>query len=817
MRLTSLHPRCYCPWLGFSVRLSVCPFLLSRNTIRGFCHDFDLVGIYLVALAVLFSLAVPLAAQNYRPELPAPPGPVIQVNPNADQLVRTSRPGAPAPDEQAIVQANSQEQDGPVIHLHGMVRIETSEMSLTADEVDYNQDTGDADARGHVHYENFTTGEKLFCDRGRYNTQDETGTFYEVSGTTPSRVAARPGLLTTTNPFYFQAKRAERREGHYLLYDGFLTDCSLPNPWWRLKGPRFDIVPRDHAVAYSSWFYLRKMPLFYIPRFRKSLKREPRQSGFLVPNIGNSSLRGMMVGGGYYWAINRSYDLMYRAQYFSNVGFNHTVDFRGKVTETTDFNFTLYALNDHSSNPSISTGGYLALFDGKSLLPGGWEARGHLDLLSSFLYRQEFSESINEAIFSETHSVAFLTKHWSDYGVNFVTERDVNYQTTTPGDQIELRKLPELQFIARDRTVKNWPLWVSLDASDGLEYRSQPQFQTHQFVNRANFAPRATTAFHWLGMDFVPSFTLHETSYGASFQIGNSSPPYPILPRVTNANLVRSARDFNLDWVLPSLERVFDAPSWMGVKVKHVIEPRIDYRYVSGVHDFNDVIRFDDIDLLSNTNQVTFSLTNRLLAKDKDGKVTDLLSWRLSYARFFDPTFGGAVTPGARNIVQSVADLTGFDFLNGYRRQSPVVSALRYQSKVGVEWRTDYDPVRHGIVNSSINLDVHIQKYSATVGHTMIRTDPILAPNSNQMRFSGTYGNQSRRGWNAGVSAFYDLRLGKLAYTLMQVTYNTDCCGISAQYRIFSFGNRDEHQELFSFAVSNIGTFGTLKRQERIF
>jgi LPS-assembly protein len=318
-------------------------------------------------------------------------------------------------------------------------------------------------------------------------------------------------------------------------------------------------------------------------------------------------------------------------------------------------------------------------------------------------------------------------------------------------------------------------------------------------------------------MDFVPSFTLHETSYGASFLTGNAPPPYPLLSRATNGNLLRSARDFNLDWVLPSLERVFDAPSWMGDKVKHVIEPRIEYRYVSGVHNYNDIVRFDDIDLLSNTNQVMFSLTNRLLAKDKNGTVTDLLSWRLSYARFFDPSFGGAVTPGMRNVVESVADLTGFDFLNGYRRQSPIVSALRYQSKVGVEWRTDYDPVRHGIANNSVNLDVHIRKYSASMGHTMIRTDPILAPNSNQIRFSGAYGNQSRRGWNAGISAFYDFRLEKLAYTLIQATYNTDCCGISAQYRIFSFGTRNEHQELFSFAVSNIGTFGTLKRQERIF
>jgi len=205
------------------------------------------------------------------------------------------------------------------------------------------------------------------------------------------------------------------------------------------------------------------------------------------------------------------------------------------------------------------------------------------------------------------------------------------------------------------------------------------------------------------------------------------------------------------------------------------------------------------------------------LAKDKNGNITDLLSWNLSYKRFFNPTFGGAVIPGQRNVVESVADLTGFTFLDGYRHQSPIVSAIRFQSKVGAEWRADYDPVYHKIVNSSVNFDAHIQKYSASVGYTAIRENPVLAPNSNQIRFSGTYGNQTRRGWNYGASAFYDYRIGKLEYTLVQATYNTDCCGITAQYRRFSFGTRNENQYLVSFAVSNIATFGTLRRQDRIF
>ncbi len=134
-----------------------------------------------------------------------------------------------------------------------------------------------------------------------------------------------------------------------------------------------------------------------------------------------------------------------------------------------------------------------------------------------------------------------------------------------------------------------------------------------------------------------------------------------------------------------------------------------------------------------------------------------------------------------------------------------------------MEWRTDYDFVRRAFVNSSLTVDGRIDKWSFSIGHSLVRTDPILAPEQDQLRGSITYGNQNRRGWNAGMSAMYDYREGVLLYSLAQVTYNTDCCGISSQYRRLHYGLRDENQFLVSFSLSNLGQFGTLKKQERIF
>ncbi len=39
-------------------------------------------------------------------------------------------------------------------------RVETSDMLLQADEIDYNTDTDDVELRGNVHYTNYVRGEK---------------------------------------------------------------------------------------------------------------------------------------------------------------------------------------------------------------------------------------------------------------------------------------------------------------------------------------------------------------------------------------------------------------------------------------------------------------------------------------------------------------------------------------------------------------------------------------------------------------------------------------------------------------------------------
>jgi LPS-assembly protein len=245
---------------------------------------------------------------------------------------------------------------------------------------------------------------------------------------------------------------------------------------------------------------------------------------------------------------------------------------------------------------------------------------------------------------------------------------------------------------------------------------------------------------------------------------------------------------------------------------------------VTGINQFHNIVKFDETDVLSNTNQLTFSVTNRLYRKDKAGNVGEIMTWRLEQARFFDPTFGGAVlagTPGVglRNVVLAGEDITPFTFLDGPRTYSPVVSVLTVSPYpfLALSWRADYDPLRHRIVAQTYGLTVRHSKYFASVGDNAINTAPVLLPRANQMILGAGYGSTNRRGWNIAGTVDYNLLSNTRLFDFIQTSYNTNCCGFSFELRQYNLGIRNDNQYLFSFSVANIGTFGSLQRQGRIF
>ena len=76
----------------------------------------------------------------------------------------------------------------------------------------------------------------------------------------------------------------------------------------------------------------------------------------------------------------------------------------------------------------------------------------------------------------------------------------------------------------------------------------------------------------------------------------------------------------------------------------------------------------------------------------------------------------------------------------------------------------------------------------------------------------------NKLGFSGGVSVAADARLSYIQAATIQTNYNWDCCGFAFQYQRWALGVvRDENAYRFTFSLTNVGSFGTLKRLQRLY
>ena len=88
------------------------------------------------------------------------------------------------------------------------------------------------------------------------------------------------------------------------------------------------------ASATGAAFELFHVPVFYLPYVTHPVSAE-RQSGILLPYVGNNTTKGFIFGEGFYLTLGRSADLMMATQFYSKRGWapNGTVPVSGPRAE----------------------------------------------------------------------------------------------------------------------------------------------------------------------------------------------------------------------------------------------------------------------------------------------------------------------------------------------------------------------------------------------------------------------------------------------------------------------------------------------------
>ena len=778
-------------------------------------------------------------------------------------LFASELPSAPSSvrEEDVTIRALQQEKDGVVYKLRGQAEIHYGTYILHADSVDYNSDTGAAIADGHVVLDGGPNDEHVQATHATYNVRSESGRFEHVVGTTGMQLRGKRMILTTENPFAFTGRVVEKTgPDHYVVYDGTITTCELPRPKWQFNAHKIIVEVGGNATLYHSTFRIEGVPVFYFPFATHPVEREPRQSGILIPNVGSSSIKGTILGDSIFWAINRSMDVTAGAEYFTRRGWAPQIEFRAQPSEKSYVYLNYFGVFDRGIGTSpVDQGGHEVHLDAEDTF-GHFRGVASIDYLSSFVFRLAFNDVFSQAVNSEVKSEAFLSNATRGYFYNASTQRYQNFESTTPGDVITILHAPSFEVSSVEHSIGHSPFYWSYDAAaEGLS-RSEPSFRTAPLVGRFDLHPTLSLPLVLSGWSVRPEISLRETFY--TQQLVPSSGGVG----VAQSDVInRKAVEGSVEIRPPALERVYDREFW-GRKWKHVIEPRATYRYVTGVDNFAKILRFDERDILSNTSEVEYAVVNRLYAKRTSAKAEDcdaagmatlnigrpavqslvpwerrpereetpcqpepqvreVVTWELAQKYFLDPRFGGALVPGQRNVFTTTADFTGIAFLTEARRLSPLISRLKFQatSRTEAEWDIDYDFKQSRINASTAFVNYRFGPYTIGGGDAY-----LLAPSDtptptgqqafNQFRILLGYGQPNKRGFSGAANLGFDANLGFLQYAAVQTAYNWDCCGLSVEYRRFALGSvRNENQFRFNFALANVGSFGNLRRQEKLF
>ena len=784
------------------------------------------------------------------------------------------------------IHARFQVRHGDTYDLRDSVEIDYEDYVILADHATYNTATGDIEGDGHLQVTGGPDQEDFAADHGTLNVNDRTGHFYDVIGSvgvlhsaaassafTPALFGLAPtsnrSLYTSTNPFLITAKELIKKgPDSYELVDGSMTSCRLPKPDWRILAPHI-LVDNGTAKARNANFRVLTYPILFLPYVTHGVDTASRQSGFLIPALEvGSSIKGTVIGEQYYWVINRSADLMVGLQYYSLRGFQQNAEFRYKGLGRTFIHGRYNGVEDRGVAPLyVNQGGQDTIVTARHDMTPYTRVVTNGEYLSSYTYRQVFAENYTLATASEVKSWAFLTHEKDGFASSVDAERYEKYASDTSGNEIRILHLPRMEFDAGDHSLGSSLLAGVLaggEASFGLLARSEPYYRAHH-VGRVDLFPHITAPWIADGWTFRPTLGLRETAYSHSQLLGTVSPTAPppppgalpgedAVPTPENGSVNRAAVEADVQVLPPVLERDFDGPylaQHFGIALRHTIEPEVNYRYVAGIHNFNNIPRFDATDIYSNTNELEYGLTQRLFLKrlhpkpcrknvtgaeqeDQENRgcaevSRQLLSWFVGQKYFADPTFGNAVIPGRRNIFTTTLDLSGISYITAPRDVSPVVSRLRIDpsQSTDLEWDGDYDTKTGRWAASDVFADYRHGNFFSGLGHSLLNAvgetpmppnQPANFVNYNQMQVLLGYGAITKPGFSAAAKGNFTLEGRALEYGGVQATYNRNCCGLTVEVQHFALGTvRNETSTTFNLTLSGVAAVGSLVRAQRLF
>lgn len=534
--------------------------------------------------------------------------------------------------KEVVVEADSIEylRAGNFVVATGGVKVGYGKISVSANKVSLDIDTGEAIAEGEVTVEE--EGNIFKADKAILNVASELGTtFNVVAHIAPTYVITGEKL----------EKLGPRR---YRIFGGTFTtcDCGEKVPSWQFKLREGTLEVERYAVLRGVSFAIKDQPIVYTPLMVVPVKTK-RATGLLPPRLGLSNRDGLTAENSFFWAISESSDATFGLDYLSRRGLRPNFEYRYVLSERAQGRFKGYFLDDKLTDIEFFKINYAHTHH----LPSGFYAMLNLDIENVENFDREFER---DDLFLRTRrdadSFLHLRRNWDTRSFQMISEFLMNIERDSgirPEREGSFGRMPQVSYIDDLGRLGQSPLRYNFALSFTNFFEADSATNTVQRLDIFSQLILPMTNRPWL--TFTPAIGLRETAYNNSLDAfdedinrngildrGEDLNGNGRLDRNFSSQLAFSRELFELDARLngPIVSRVFDVGRGRISKIKHIFEPRLDYLFVSEFdkNDSSRVLPFDEVDIFDRDrlardvigrNTVSYSIVNRLLAKEAIG------------------------------------------------------------------------------------------------------------------------------------------------------------------------------------------------------
>lgn len=654
----------------------------------------------------------------------------------------------------------------------GDVRVAYQDIRLQCDEVEVDLATMKLRASGRVVLDQADS--RLACDRLEFDLRAKVGTFWVVDAFLPPT-------------YYFRGAEMEKLdETHYRIKDGLFTSCQLTDeaPPWSIDVADATLEIEGYGHFRGVSMRVRGVPVFYTPRLLWPIKRD-RAAGFLVPNFGYNNRHGAYLGTAFFWPVSRSLDTTFYLDLYSKNYVGVGDELRWAPAENARGALQLYTLRD----PVTDRWEWKASGTHSQLFAGGYSLKGQIDETSNFDFFRRFERSADRNTRPDLFSFLTLTRTWGGQSLNVRTDhRRRVYETpagqaTAPPDLV-LGRLAEVEYRLRSTRVGATPLYVSLVAlADALRVeRSETLKSRYARVDVFPTVSLLTSGLPWLSV--TPTVGGRETYYTRRYELDAFHRP----TRFADESLSRSYWTGGLSLVGPSLSRIWSLAS--GDKLKHLVEPRVEYSYISNPGDQRVIPIFDEKDSVLVSNRLRWTLTNRLFYKAGEAGSREVASFEL----FQDYSFTDPLTYPRPPLEAS--------------RKGPVTAALRATPWQGlsVDVRASAGPFTGSTRSTSFTSS--LSRGSSNVALTWNSTyDPLRATTTaSQAILSGALAPSAGR-WRLEARMVYDFQNRLALDQRFAFRWRGSCWSAFAEYRDYRAPGLNSRDYRVSIDLTGLGTF----------